>query len=110
MGTEDEESALYGIQIAGMGVVRHMRGIQAGLLTHGDVRGVKMGLWNIALDLRGLQMGLVNFLVNPEAPAAGVQIGLVNFAEIPPHGLQIGLLNIAPSSVCPYLPLLRLSF
>ena len=104
-----EESEFDGIQIAGMVLAHHVRGIQAGLLTYGDIRGVQMGLWNTAIDLRGLQIGLVNFIDNPDAPFTGLQIGLVNRAETL-HGLQIGLLNIVPGSSLPVLPLLRASF
>jgi hypothetical protein len=101
-----EESEFDGIQIAGLGIAHHIRGIQAGLVTYGDIRGVQIGLWNTAIDLRGLQIGLFNDADN----VYGLQIGLVNSAESPPRGLQIGLLNIAPSSAYPYLPLLRASF
>ena len=114
-----EGSEFGGIQIAGLGIAHHVRGIQAGLLTYGDIRGVQMGLWNTAIDLRGLQLGLANFsdtsrglqlgIFNSSGTVRGLQLGLVNYA-CSLRGLQIGLLNIVPDSSLPVLPLLRASF
>ena len=114
-----EESEFDGIQIAGMALAHHVRGIQAGLLTYGDIRGVQMGLWNTAIDLRGLQIGLVNFsdtsrglqlgIFNSSDTIHGLQLGLVNRAATL-HGLQIGLFNWADSTSHPCLPFLHASF
>ncbi len=71
-----------------------LRGLGINLIygNQDDVRGLVVGLFNVAGDMRGMQLGFVN---GSPGLVRGLQLGAANWAEGGVRGMQIGAINMA---------------
>lgn len=82
-------------------------GVDAAIFCAGseNLTGVQASLISTdSKEVTGLQFSLVNFSVK----VAGLQLGIVNFAE--DESMQIGLLNFIKNSLVPCLPIFNCRF
>ena len=86
-----------------------LSGFQVGLYNSvgsGELVGLQVGLWNEAFgSMRGLQVGVVNIA----GEADGFQIGVVNRTETM-SGYQIGLINVIREAEVRFFPILNVGF
>jgi len=84
-------------------------GFQVGLYNSvgsGELVGLQVGLWNEAFcSMRGIQIGLVNVA----GEADGFQIGIVNRSETM-SGYQLGLVNVIREAEVRFFPILNIGF
>ena len=84
-------------------------GFQVGLYNSvgsGELVGLQVGLWNEAFgSMRGLQVGVVNIA----GEADGFQIGVVNRTETM-SGYQIGIINVIREAEVRFFPILNVGF
>ena len=84
-------------------------GFQVGLYNSvgsGELVGLQVGLWNEAFcSMRGVQIGLVNIA----GEADGFQIGIVYRTETM-SGYQIGLINVIREAEVRFFPILNVGF
>src|SRR5690606_19669327 len=75
------KARIYGIQIAAVNSNRAesvVVGLQAGVVNlskYTNIRGLQVGVYNVARDVAGFQIGLINQCDSLH----GLQIGLINF-------------------------------
>ncbi len=98
---------VYGVKIGApaSGGPAPVYGVEGSVLLAGTekVTGLQGSLITAdAKEVTGIQLSLVNFSIR----VAGVQIGIVNFAE--DEAIQIGILNFIKNSSVPCLPVMNI--
>lgn len=107
-GTEAQNA--YGLQIALLrNKVNDVAGavqITLGANIATELTGVQLGLlWNEAVMVRGVQVGIANVAND----VRGFQIGLLNTTDMI-YGYQFGLINVIRGSKVPFLPFINFQF
>lgn len=107
-----EHLDVYGLDIGLIGnfVTREFGGLQiSGVFNDVGEACASVQIAGVLNNCHGVMKGLQVGVVNLAEKGTGCQVGAINYANNL-HGLQIGVLNIIRASVCPTLPVLNFAF